>query len=38
MQVIKQAFDGQIELRERDGVREARVRGLGADTTDWVSV
>jgi len=38
MQVIKQAFDGQIELRERDGVREARVRGLGADTTDWISV
>jgi len=38
MQVIKQAFDGQIELRERDGVHEARLKGLGVDTTGWVSV
>lgn len=37
MQVIKQAFDGQIEVRNRDG-REARFRGLDAGTTDWMAL
>jgi KaiC/GvpD/RAD55 family RecA-like ATPase len=38
MQVIKQAFDGQIELRESNGVSEARLRGLDAGTTDWTEI
>jgi len=35
LQVIKQAFDGMIEIRENDGVREARVLGLAGKPTDW---
>ncbi|MFB6152348.1 MAG: RAD55 family ATPase [Haloarculaceae archaeon] len=35
LQVIKQAFDGMIEIRERDEVREARVLGLAGQPTDW---
>lgn len=35
MQVIKQAFDGQVELRTADGATEARFRGLDTGTTDW---
>jgi KaiC/GvpD/RAD55 family RecA-like ATPase len=35
MQVLKQAFDGQIQLHE-DG-RRARLRGLEAGTTEWVT-
>ncbi|MFB6188933.1 MAG: RAD55 family ATPase [Halapricum sp.] len=38
LQVIKQAFDGMIEVRERDGVREARVVGLTSSPTEWVEV
>jgi KaiC/GvpD/RAD55 family RecA-like ATPase len=38
LQVIKQAFDGLIELRERDGVREARLGGLQADPSEWVEL
>jgi KaiC/GvpD/RAD55 family RecA-like ATPase len=35
LQVIKQAFDGMIEIRERDGTREARVMGLTSEPGDW---
>jgi KaiC/GvpD/RAD55 family RecA-like ATPase len=35
LQVIKQAFDGMIEVRERDGAREARVVGLTSSPSDW---
>jgi KaiC/GvpD/RAD55 family RecA-like ATPase len=35
VQVIKQAFDGMIEIRETDGAREARVLGLAGQPTDW---
>ena len=38
LQVIKQAFDGLIEIRERDSVREARVRGLSGESSDWVEL
>lgn len=37
IQVIKQAFDGQIEVRNDDG-REARFRGLDAGTTEWTQL
>ena len=35
LQVIKQAFDGLVEIRETDGTRQARVLGLTSDPTDW---
>ncbi len=35
LQVIKQAFDGLIEIREADGTRQARVLGLTSDPSDW---
>jgi hypothetical protein len=35
LQVIKQAFDGLVEVRESDGTRQARVLGLADDPTDW---
>ena len=36
LQVIKQAFDGLIEIRDGDeGGREARVLGLASEPTDW---
>ena len=35
LQVLKQNFDGQVQLRERDGERQARVRGLGGDPSPW---
>jgi len=38
LQVIKQAFDGIVELRENDGVREARLGGLQPQPTDWVEL
>ncbi|WP_449272324.1 RAD55 family ATPase [Halorhabdus salina] len=38
LQVIKQAFDGMIEIRERDGTREAQVRGLTAEPSDWTAL
>lgn len=38
MGVLKQAFDGMVEIREDEagGGREARVRGLGPEPSDWV--
>ncbi|MEF8880920.1 MAG: hypothetical protein V5A34_00155 [Halapricum sp.] len=38
LQVIKQAFDGMIEIREREGSREARVVGLTSSPSDWVAL
>ena len=35
LQVLKQNFDGQVQLREREGQREVRVRGLGGDPSPW---
>ncbi len=36
IQVIKQAFDGLIEVRDADGGgRESRVLGLSGEPTDW---
>ena len=35
LQVIKQAFDGMIRIREVDGQRQARVLGLAGRPTDW---
>jgi KaiC/GvpD/RAD55 family RecA-like ATPase len=36
IQVIKQAFDGLIEVKDADGGgREARVLGLAGEPTDW---
>lgn len=38
MSVLKQAFDGLIELRENDGQREARLLGLRPEPTDWMTL
>lgn len=38
MQVIKQAFDGLIEIRERDGIREARTMGIQPEPSGWVEL
>jgi len=38
LQVIKQAFDGLIEIRERDGVRQTRAMGLTGSPTDWTEL
>jgi KaiC/GvpD/RAD55 family RecA-like ATPase len=35
LQVIKQAFDGMVEIREKEGRHEARVLGLAGQPTDW---
>jgi KaiC/GvpD/RAD55 family RecA-like ATPase len=35
IQVIKQAFDGLIEVRDADSGREARVLGLANEPTNW---
>jgi len=35
VQVIKQAFDANIEVRTETGHREARVLGLGTGPTEW---
>lgn len=35
MAVIKQAFDGLVEVRQHEGTREARLVGLEAGTTEW---
>ncbi|MFB6140851.1 MAG: hypothetical protein ABEJ26_10500 [Halosimplex sp.] len=35
---IAQAFDGQVELREADGRRAVRVRGLPDQSDDWQPV
>ncbi|MFB6141555.1 MAG: RAD55 family ATPase [Halosimplex sp.] len=38
LQVIKQAFDGLIEVRDGDGGREARVLGLTDGPTAWAAL
>jgi KaiC/GvpD/RAD55 family RecA-like ATPase len=38
IQVIKQAFDGLVEVREGQVGREGRVLGLGDEPTDWRSL
>jgi len=39
IQVIKQAFDGLIDIRDADGGgREARVLGLADEPTDWKKI
>ncbi|MFB6183785.1 MAG: RAD55 family ATPase [Haloarculaceae archaeon] len=38
LQVIKQAFDGLIELREHEGDRQVRVLGLGGSPSDWTDL
>lgn len=35
LQVIKQAFDGLVEIREQDGTRQARLLGLTSEPSDW---
>ncbi len=38
LQVVKQAFDGLIEIRETEGTREARVKGLQPEPSEWVEL
>jgi hypothetical protein len=38
LQVVKQPFDGMIEIREQEGVREARVLGIQPDPSPWVEL
>lgn len=38
MQVVKQPFDGMIQVRERDGRREGRMVGVTADPSSWVEL
>jgi KaiC/GvpD/RAD55 family RecA-like ATPase len=38
LQVIKQAFDGLVEVRESEGSREARVLGLTDGPTAWAAL
>jgi KaiC/GvpD/RAD55 family RecA-like ATPase len=38
LQIVKQPFDGMIEVRERDGTREARVRGIQSSPSDWLEL
>jgi hypothetical protein len=38
LQVVKQAFDGEVQLRDDGTGREARVRGLGESAPAWQSV
>lgn len=39
LQVIKQAFDGMIDVRDAEGGgREARVLGLAGEPTDWQDI
>jgi KaiC/GvpD/RAD55 family RecA-like ATPase len=38
LQIITQAFDGLIEIREAEGTREARVKGLRPDPSEWVEL
>ncbi|MFT4949105.1 MAG: KaiC/GvpD/RAD55 family RecA-like ATPase [Natronomonas sp.] len=35
LQVLKQNFDGQVQLREQGGTRQVRARGFGGDPTAW---
>ncbi|MEF8782923.1 MAG: hypothetical protein V5A39_07975 [Haloarculaceae archaeon] len=38
LQVIKQAFDGVVEIRESDGTREARIMGLQPNPSQWIEL
>jgi hypothetical protein len=38
LQILKQAFDGAVELRDNGKTREARVRGLGESTAAWTPI
>ena len=38
LQVVKQAFDGLVEIRHVDGQREARLKGIEPEPTAWVSL
>lgn len=38
LDVIKQAFDGLVEIRDQDGVREARLRGIHPEPSDWTEI
>jgi KaiC/GvpD/RAD55 family RecA-like ATPase len=38
LQVIKQAFDGMVEIRETADGSEARVKGLADGPTDWQAI
>ena len=38
LQVVKQAFDGMIEIRENEGVREARAMGVNPDPSEWIEL
>ena len=38
LQVIKQAFDGLVEIQEIESGREARVRGLRPGPSEWVEL
>lgn len=35
IQVIRQAFDANVEVRERNGERQVRALGMGSGPTDW---
>jgi KaiC/GvpD/RAD55 family RecA-like ATPase len=35
LQVLKQNFEGQVQLREHEGARQVRVRGFGGDPSSW---
>ena len=38
VQVIKQAFDGLVEVRDGANGREGRVMGLGNEPSDWAAI
>lgn len=38
IQVLKQAFDGVVELRERGGSREVRLGGIQPTPTEWTTI
>ena len=38
LQIITQPFDGLVEIRETDGAREARVKGLRPDPSEWIEL
>jgi KaiC/GvpD/RAD55 family RecA-like ATPase len=38
LQVLKQAFDGMIEVAERDGTRQARLRGVRPEPSPWIEL
>lgn len=36
--ILKQTFDGLVELREHEGQREARILGLHPEPTEWTRI